>query len=147
MQLSIPPNARTAGPPGPDLVTVSAPPCHYPERLSLVVSCPQDQASNPLQVVQDASTLATPGPTAITDPRPVINASPRSVMAAVSKPGGLFAAQQRCDRCGGSGMLRIDVQSHRTCMDCLGGGQRLLTSADLLRRAGLRSVGSASGAG
>jgi hypothetical protein len=55
---------------------------------------------------------------------------------------GLQLERTPCRHCGGSGMLRINVQSHRTCMDCLGGGQRLLTSADLLRRAGLRAVAS-----
>jgi len=49
-----------------------------------------------------------------------------------------------CPHCGGSGMLRINVQSHRTCLDCLGGGQRLLTSAHLLRRGGLRAVASSA---
>lgn len=62
-------------------------------------------------------------------------------------PGGLQLERQPCPHCGGSGMLRINVQSHRTCLDCLGGGQRLLTSADLLRRAGLRAVASSSAAG
>lgn len=60
---------------------------------------------------------------------------------------GLELERLPCPCCGGSGMLRISVQSHRTCMDCLGGGQRLLTSADLLRRAGLRAVASSSAAG
>ncbi len=55
---------------------------------------------------------------------------------------GLQLERTPCSHCGGSGMLRTNVQSHRTCMDCLGGGQRLLTSADLLRRAGLRAVAS-----
>jgi hypothetical protein len=44
-------------------------------------------------------------------------------------------------------MLRTTVHSHRTCLDCLGGGQRLLTSSELLRRVGLRAVASASAAG
>ena len=60
---------------------------------------------------------------------------------------GLKLERQPCQGRGGSGMLRINVQSHRTCLDCLGGGQRLLTSADLLRRAGLRAVVSSSAAG
>ena len=62
-------------------------------------------------------------------------------------PADLLNQRQPCSHCGGSGMLRINVQSHRTCMDCLGGGQRLLTSADLLRHAGLRAVASSSAAG
>lgn len=33
-----------------------------------------------------------------------------------------FAAVIRCSRCGGSGMLRLDDQRYRTCMDCLGRG-------------------------
>ena len=62
-------------------------------------------------------------------------------------PAQLQRERTPCPHCGGSGMLRINVQSHRTCLECLGGGQRLLTSADLLRRAGLRAVVSSSAAG
>ena len=28
----------------------------------------------------------------------------------------------RCPQCGGSGLLRIDDQRYRTCLDCLGQG-------------------------
>ena len=60
---------------------------------------------------------------------------------------GLQLKRQPCPSCGGSGMLRINVQSHRTCLDCLGGGQRLLTSADVLRCVGFRAAGSSSAEG
>ena len=32
-------------------------------------------------------------------------------------------SSQPCPRCGGSGMLRLDDQRFRTCLDCLGQGQ------------------------
>ncbi len=31
----------------------------------------------------------------------------------------------RCQQCGGSGMLRMDDQRYRTCLDCLGQGKVL----------------------
>ena len=31
----------------------------------------------------------------------------------------------RCQQCGGSGMLRLDDQRYRTCLDCLGQGKVL----------------------
>lgn len=80
-------------------------------------------------------------------PRPERQRHHLSVAPLELQAAGLKLERQPCQGCGGSGMLRINVQSHRTCLDCLGGGQRLLTSADLLRRAGLRAVVSSSAAG
>lgn len=49
----------------------------------------------------------------------------------------------RCRQCGGSGMLRLDDQRYRTCLDCLGQGQVVralgvtpaaITTADILQR-------------
>lgn len=54
----------------------------------------------------------------------------------------------RCRQCGGSGMLRLDDQRYRTCLDCLGQGQVVrasgvppaaitaaaITSAEILQR-------------
>ena len=37
-----------------------------------------------------------------------------------------------CHHCGGSGMLRLDDQRYRTCLDCLGQGQLLTPAAGTL---------------
>ncbi len=56
----------------------------------------------------------------------------------------------RCQQCGGSGMLRLDDQRYRTCLDCLGQGKVLqaigaTTVAAILKgRAGLQVSLSAS---
>ena len=56
----------------------------------------------------------------------------------------------RCHQCGGSGMLRLDDQRYRTCLDCLGQGKVLqamgaTTVATILQgRAGLQVSLSAS---
>lgn len=36
----------------------------------------------------------------------------------------------RCPQCGGSGLLRIDDQRYRTCLDCLGQGHSPATGGD-----------------
>jgi DnaJ-class molecular chaperone len=56
----------------------------------------------------------------------------------------------RCQQCGGSGMLRLDDQRYRTCLDCLGQGKVLqamaatTVAAILQGRAGLQVSLSAS---
>ena len=56
----------------------------------------------------------------------------------------------RCQQCGGSGMLRLDDQRYRTCLDCLGQGKVLqaigatTVGALLQGRAGLQVSLSAS---
>jgi len=45
--------------------------------------------------------------------------SPQSPQPAVASAG----SGEICPRCGGSGMLRLDDQRFRTCLDCLGLGQ------------------------
>ncbi len=56
----------------------------------------------------------------------------------------------RCQQCGGSGMLRLDDQRYRTCLDCLGQGKVLqaigatTVAAILEGRAGLQVSLSAS---
>ena len=60
------------------------------------------------------------------------------------------ANSSRCQQCGGSGMLRLDDQRYRTCLDCLGHGKVLqamgaTTVAAILQvRAGLQVSLSAS---
>jgi DnaJ-class molecular chaperone len=46
---------------------------------------------------------------------------------------------QICQRCGGSGMLRLGDQSFRTCLECLGQG-RLPSLSAATTTAGLRQV-------
>ena len=36
----------------------------------------------------------------------------------------------RCPQCGGSGLLRIDYQRYRTCLDCLGQGRYQASGVD-----------------
>jgi DnaJ-class molecular chaperone len=56
----------------------------------------------------------------------------------------------RCQQCGGSGMLRLDDQRYRTCLDCLGQGKMqqamggTTVAAILQGRAGLQVSLSAS---
>ena len=56
----------------------------------------------------------------------------------------------RCQQCGGSGMLRLDDQRYRTCLDCLGQGKVLqaigatTVAAILQGRTGLQVSLSAS---
>ena len=60
------------------------------------------------------------------------------------------ANSSRCQQCGGSGMLRLDDQRYRTCLDCLGQGKVLqamgatTVAAILQGRAGLQVSLSAS---
>ena len=60
------------------------------------------------------------------------------------------ANSSRCQQCGGSGMLRLDDQRFRTCLDCLGQGKVLqamgatTVAAILQGRAGLQVSLSAS---
>jgi hypothetical protein len=50
-----------------------------------------------------------------------------------------------CPQCGGSGLLRIDDQRYRTCLDCLGQGRApSMTGDGLVFR--MVSAASASGA-
>lgn len=55
--------------------------------------------------------------------------SPSSLSEAVHQGTGMkpalpfVATVIICSRCGGSGMLRLDDQRYRTCMDCLGRGR------------------------
>jgi DnaJ-class molecular chaperone len=52
-----------------------------------------------------------------------------------------------CHHCGGSGMLRLDDQRYRTCLDCLGQGQVLRPAAGTLFVPRISVAVSASGAG
>ncbi len=52
-----------------------------------------------------------------------------------------------CHHCGGSGMLRLDDQRYRTCLDCLGQGQLLRPAAGTLFVPRISVAASASGAG
>ena len=60
------------------------------------------------------------------------------------------ANSSRCQQCGGTGMLRLDDQRYRTCLDCLGQGKVLqamgatTVAAILQGRAGLQVSLSAS---
>ena len=60
------------------------------------------------------------------------------------------ANSSRCQQCGGSGMLRLDDQRYRTCLDCLGQGKVLqamgatTVAAILQGRAGIQVSLSAS---
>jgi DnaJ-class molecular chaperone len=60
------------------------------------------------------------------------------------------ANSSRCQQCGGSGMLRLDDQRYRNCLDCLGQGKVLqamgatTVAAILQGRAGLQVSLSAS---
>jgi len=58
---------------------------------------------------------------------------------------GLSLAQTRCPQCGGSGLLRIDDQRYRTCLDCLGQGVSPTTGGDGIhfRMVTARTVSSA----
>ena len=47
-------------------------------------------------------------------------------VAPAAEPASSAAVEAVCSRCGGSGRLRINDDSFRTCMDCL--GQAVLTS-------------------
>lgn len=39
-------------------------------------------------------------------------------------------APSQCPQCGGSGLLRIDDQRYRTCLDCLGQGRSPAMGSD-----------------
>ncbi|MFQ6537923.1 MULTISPECIES: hypothetical protein [Aphanothece] len=58
-------------------------------------------------------------------------------------------ADEVCSHCGGSGILRLDDQRFRTCLDCLGQGRRVrrasaTTTAEVLKLARPGLSGSAS---
>jgi hypothetical protein len=65
------------------------------------------------------------------------------VPAPVSR--GQSLGQSRCPQCGGSGLLRIDDQRYRTCLDCLGQGRSPAMGGEgiLFRMVTSRSVSSA----
>ena len=52
-----------------------------------------------------------------------------------------------CNRCGGSGMLRLGDQRYRTCLECLGKGQLLQPSLDTLYVPRISVAASVSAAG
>jgi hypothetical protein len=58
---------------------------------------------------------------------------------------GPTLGQSRCPQCGGSGLLRIDDQRYRTCLDCLGQGRSPAIGGDgvVFRMVTSRSVSSA----
>jgi len=58
---------------------------------------------------------------------------------------GQSLGQSRCPQCGGSGLLRIDDQRYRTCLDCLGQGRSPAMGGEgiLFRMVTSRSVSSA----
>lgn len=49
-----------------------------------------------------------------------------------------------CFHCGGSGMLRLGDQRYRTCLDCLGRGQLVLSRVEGGRRQGRFNAGASS---
>jgi DnaJ-class molecular chaperone len=68
-------------------------------------------------------------------------------------PAAGSIAEEVCNHCGGSGILRLDEQRFRTCLDCLGQGRRVrcaaaTTTADVLQlsRPGLSVSVSSSAA-
>lgn len=107
------------------------------------MACPVP-SSSPAAGLSQAGLVALPSSS---PPRQERRRHHLSVAPLELQAAGLELERHPCQGCGGSGMLRVSVHSHRTCLECLGGGQRLLTSADLLRRAGLRAVASSSAAG
>ncbi len=52
-----------------------------------------------------------------------------------------------CNRCGGSGKLRLGDQRYRTCLECLGQGQLLRPSPNTLYVPRISVAASASAAG
>lgn len=54
-------------------------------------------------------------------PAPLKSQNPTRNTAPASLAG--HALSEVCPRCGGSGMLRLDDQRFRTCLDCLGQGR------------------------
>lgn len=53
---------------------------------------------------------------------PAMNPNPNRMEAAVLPATGAMESS-KCPRCGGSGILRLDEQRCRTCLECLGQGQ------------------------
>jgi DnaJ-class molecular chaperone len=64
----------------------------------------------------------------------------------VSAGSGASAAPA-CNRCGGSGKLRLGDQRYRTCLECLGQGQLLRPSPNTLFVPRISVAASASAAG
>jgi len=60
-------------------------------------------------------------------PAPLKNQHPARTTAPTSLAG--HAHSEACPRCGGSGMLRLDDQRFRTCLDCLGQGRLPVATA------------------
>jgi len=75
------------------------------------------------------------------------NSCEPATAAQVPEPGsrGQSLGLSRCPQCGGSGLLRIDDQRYRTCLDCLGQGRSPAMGGDgiLFRMVTARSVSSA----
>lgn len=71
------------------------------------------------------------------------SASPSTTARASSRPSGAEA----CNRCGGSGKLRLGDQRYRTCLECLGQGQLLRPSPNTLFVPRISVAASASAAG
>jgi hypothetical protein len=66
------------------------------------------------------------------------------------QPSALETWDQPCPRCGGSGVLRLDGQRWRTCLDCLGQGRitllRPATTTAALHQAALQQPDVPGGA-
>jgi DnaJ-class molecular chaperone len=68
-----------------------------------------------------------------------------AVQVPASGSMGQSLGQSRCPQCGGSGLLRIDDQRYRTCLDCLGKGRSptMANEGILFRMVTSRSASSA----
>lgn len=93
--------------------------------------------SPPEPVPPPAATRETALSTAIEAP---------AVAAARITSAEASAVPRVCERCGGSGKLRLGDQRYRTCLDCLGGGQQILVAASPLWAPRFSAGASASGA-
>ncbi len=81
-------------------------------------------------------------------PGPASGNTPNSnnLSSSANVPGG-GRDVATCNRCGGSGMLRLGDQRYRTCLECLGQGQLLQPSLDTLYVPRISVAASVSAAG
>ena len=68
-------------------------------------------------------------------------------LAASSRASTGASGAEACNRCGGSGKLRLGDQRYRTCLECLGQGQLLRPASNTLFVPRISVAASASAAG
>ncbi len=68
-------------------------------------------------------------------------------VAASTRASSGASGAAACNRCGGSGKLRLGDQRYRTCLECLGQGQLLRPASNTLFMPRISVAASASAAG